>query len=304
MRRVLNGPTMGTRFAVVFYGRLGRPTLAADLQAAADRVDRQMSTWKPDSDLCRFNAAPVGKWVRAPAELLLVIEAAFAVAIASGGAFDIGVGASVDAWGFGPAGHTPDPSRIAALERVAPAHEAIALDRTAGRMRKETAVSLDLGGIAKGYGVDALAGVLDGHGISDYLVSIDGELRSRGRKPGGAPWTVAVERPEPSARSTAGVLEVNDVAVATSGRYRHRRHWKGGEVSHTINPRSGFPVVNRLASVTVVHGECLLADAWATALTVLGERDGPRFATEKGMDALFLVEEGNGFAEIGAGGFA
>ncbi len=304
-RHALNGPTMGTRYSAVFYApaSVDLVRVRRDLQDAVDRVDGQMSTWKPGSDLNRFNGAAVGEWIAVPAELLLVVETGLGIGRASGGAFEIGVGEAVEAWGFGPSGTEPDPGRIATLDDRRPAFELVEVDRSSRRMRKSAPVRLDLSGIAKGFGVDEMARVLDRHGIADYLVSIDGEMRAGGRKPDGSAWAIGVERPDPTARGAAGVVELIDSAVATSGDYRHSVSWEGRMISHTIDPLTGTPVVNRLASVTVLARDSMLADAWATALMVLGESRGPEFARENGMDALFLVRLPDGIAELGTGCF-
>ena len=306
-RYALNGPTMGTRYAAVFFAPAGLDTapVAEALQAAVDAVDRQMSTWKPDSDLCRFNRAAPGQWIALPDELLAVIAAALEVERQSAGAFDAGVADAVDAWGFGPAGAAPDKARIAALaarprQRTA---DCVEFDRAAGRARKHAPVSLDLSGIAKGFGVDQLALCLRQFGIGRSLVSIDGEIRAGGPKPDGAPWAVAVERPDRRVRDAAGVIDLVDRAIATSGDYRHWREVDGATVSHTMDPRTGRPLANRLASVSVMMEDCMRADAWATALMVLGEVDGPALAAQRGIDALFMVRDGDELREIGVGAF-
>lgn len=307
-RHALNGATMGTRYSAIFFAPAGLETAAigAALQAAVDAVDQQMSTWKPDSDVCRFNRAPPGQWIELPDELLSVIAAALEVEKQSGGAFDAGVGDVVDAWGFGPSGKLPDMDSIAALAQLPRQRtaDAVEIDRVARRARKRAPVSLDLSGIAKGFGVDQLARCLGLFGIDRYLVSIDGEIRAGGSKPDGAPWAVAIERPDRRARDAAGVIELVDRAIATSGDYRHWREVDGATVSHTMDPRTGRPLANRLASMSVLAEDCMQADAWATALMVLGEVDGPRLAAERGIDALFMVREGGGLREIGAGAFA
>jgi thiamine biosynthesis lipoprotein len=134
-------------------------------------------------------------------------------------------------------------------------------------------------------------------------VSIDGEMRARGLKPDGSGWAVGIERPDPTARGVAGVVELLDGAVATSGDYRHAIAWEGRNVSHTIDPATGSPVENRLASVTVLARECVQADAWATVLMVMGETNGPAFARRNRMEALFLLRSSTQIEEMGTGGF-
>lgn len=292
-RHILNGPTMGTRYGVVFYV-VDRPSLSglgAALQAAVDEVDGQMSTWTPKSDLMRFNAAPVGSWITLPAELRTVIATGLDIGRASGGAFDIATGDLVAAWGFDRKNGVPDPTavaRLAATPRYA-AYGRLEHDPAGGRMRKLATLSINLSGIAKGYGVDRLAEVLDDFGISDYLVSIDGEVRAAGSKPGGEPWRVAIEAPQRGTRDIAGYIELTDGALATSGDYRHFVEHDGRTYSHTMDPRTGRPLQNGIKSVTVRARTCMLADAWATAMLVLGPDIGLPLAAGNGVEAMFAV---------------
>ena len=151
---------------------------------------------------------------------------------------------------------------------------------------------LDLNGIAKGYGVDRLAGVLGAFGITSGLVGIDGEMRAMGLRPDNRPWTIAVEAPDPEQRAPHSVLSLQDAAVATSGDYRHWVEVQGRRLSHTMDPRRGAPLLTSPASVTVIAKTCAEADAWATALMVLGAQDGAKLAQAQGLDALFLLRDG------------
>jgi thiamine biosynthesis lipoprotein len=304
-RYALNGATMGTRYSAIFFAPPGLDTapIGRALQASVDIVDDQMSTWKPASDLSRLNDAPVDEWVAVPSDLATVLVLALEIGRVTEGAFDVGVGDLVNAWGFGPAGRTPDPARIAALAtalRPATA-DILDLDRAGSRVRKRAPVALDLSGIAKGFGVDRLAHCLGRFGIADYLVSIDGEMRASGHKPEARPWILAVEQPDPRVRDVARLVAVTDRAIATSGDYRHRVELDGEVASHTIDPITKRPLSNNLGSVTVLAADCVQADAWATALMVLGEIDGPTFAARNGIDALFIVREAGGFQEIAVG---
>ena len=296
VRRTLNGPTMGTRYSAVFFApeRTDSGALAASLLEAVDRVDRQMSTWKTDSDLNRLNNAPVGAWVAIPRELTTVLASSLRIGRASNGVFDIGVGDLVEAWGFGSAGPGPDVDRITALAGQArPATtEALELDEAGRRARKHAPLSLDLAGIAKGYGVDEMARAMETFAVPSWLVGIDGEMRAKGLKPGGLPWAVALERPERGTRDAMGVIELTDMAVATSGNYRHWVDIDGETPSHTMNPKTGAPLKNSLASVSVLAATCMEADAWATVLMVLGEKAGQLAAKKRGIDAIFVQHDG------------
>jgi thiamine biosynthesis lipoprotein len=299
-RYSLNGETMGTRYTALFYAgpRIDTGDVGQRLAHAVARVDQQMSTWKADSDLNRLNNAPEQEWVSVPKELCTVLSAALRVGQQSDGAFDIAVGDLVNAWGFGPGEQT-----ITEQDTVPPgarllASAALVVDPQRNQVRKRGPLNLDLSGIAKGFGVDELARCLEDLGITRYLVGIDGEMRARGVKPDGQCWAVALEKPNRGVREVMGVLELSDAAIATSGDYRHWVDVAGQSYAHTMNPITGAPLCNRLAAVTVVAASCMLADAWATALMVLGETEGPRLAQERGMDALFVLREGDQFREI------
>jgi thiamine biosynthesis lipoprotein len=301
-RHALNGPTMGTRWSAGFFAppALDAGPVRAALQAAVDRVDGQMSTWKPESDLMRLNAAPVREWVDLPDDLARVLRLGLAIGRASGGAFDIGTGDAVAAWGFGPAAANTAAIRAAMAAPRCPACEC--LDLEGARLRKLAPVMLDLNGIAKGHGVDRLAEVLESFGIASALVGIDGEMRALGPRPDGTAWTIAVEAPDPDRRAAHSILTLHDAAVATSGDYRHRVTVQGSQLSHTMNPATGAPLAPSPASVTVVAPTCAEADAWATALMVLGPDGGADCARRFGLDALFLIrDEGGGLQPLGVG---
>lgn len=193
-------------------------------------------------------------------------------------------------------GPVPSPCR--------PIDELLEVDVARGRARRLADVAFDLCGIAKGFGVDELARVLDRHGIGAWLVGIDGELRARGCKPDGSPWAIALEAPDYGRRGAMGAIDLVDAAVATSGDYRHWADFGGERLSHTMDPRAGTPLRGDIASVTVVAPTCTDADAYATALMVLGAQAGRAHAERHGLDALFVVRDGDALRTIGCGAFA
>ncbi|MDO9439787.1 MAG: FAD:protein FMN transferase [Beijerinckiaceae bacterium] len=293
VRHVLNGETMGTRYSAVFFAArsFDAAALAGALQTAVDQVDSVMSTWKPESDLNRLNEAALRSWVAIPRDLAVVLCAGLRIGRASGGAFDIGVGKAVAAWGFGAeAAETEAPTAPTAPTC---ASDALEVDAPRCRARKLANISLDLSGIAKGFGVDKLARVMRAFRIGSWLVGIDGEMRARGAKPDGSAWTVAHERPVRGVREAMGVIELTDIAVATSGNYRHVRNVAGRTVSHSIDPRTGQPVDNGVASVTVLSDECMEADAWATAVLVAGLEEGLAFTVEAGFEVIVVMNDGS-----------
>jgi len=302
-RHALNGPTMGTRWSALFFAKPGfdpQPVRAA-LQAAVEAVDAQMSTWNAASDLMRLNAAPQAEWVTLPDGLERVLRLGLEIGRASGGAFDIGMGDAVAAWGFGPLDAAPDGIRAAMNAPRQPAHDVLELDGP--RVRKTRPIAIDLNGIAKGYGVDQLELTLRDRGIADGLVGIDGEMRAMGLRPDGEAWSIAVEAPDANRRAPQSILALQDAAVATSGDYRHWIDVQGRRLSHTMDPHRGAPLLASPASVTVVARTGAEADAWATALMVLGPDAGAALAARRGLDALFLLRNDDGTARgVGVGG--
>jgi thiamine biosynthesis lipoprotein len=302
-----HGASMGTSWSVRLAGAaLPCAQLQQGLQVQLDAVVAQMSHWEPDSDLGRFNRAPAGTWHSLPAAFFDVLAYAVGVGRDSGGAYDPCAGAIVNAWGFGPTGRHDQPgfvppgsARIAALraERMA---SQVLLDPAGRRAFQPGGVQLDLSAVAKGYSVDRLAHYLSAQGLRDFLVEVGGELRGAGRKPDGQPWWVALEQP---AGEQAGavpdeiVLALHGLSVATSGDYLRYFLRDEQRYSHTIDPRSAMPIANQLASVTVVHPHCMAADAWSTALTVLGPEQGLALAEWQGLAARFVVREDERFTE-------
>lgn len=299
VRHALNGPTMGTRWSALLHApaSVDPEPIRRRLADCVDEVDRQMSTWKADSDLMRINRAPVGRWLPVPAALMQVLARGVEIGQRSQGAFDIGMGDAVAAWGFGLQEADSRAIRAALHSPRAPAHEVLELDPGTLRLRKHAPVALDLSGIAKGYAVDRMMAVLEEADIPDALVGLDGDLRARGTRPDGRAWTLALERPDHAARAPLSILELTDSAVATSGDYRHWVQVGDRRLSHVMDPARGGPLADAPASVTVLTATCMDADAWATALMVSGVRRGEVLAREYGLTAIFVDRDGDGFRQ-------
>lgn len=305
-RHTFSGATMGTRYSAQCYAPadLDHPSLAAELERAVQAVDQEMSNWKASSDLTCLNKAAVDVWVPISANLAKVLVRATEINRETDNAFNVGLGDLVDRWGFGPVRvGQPGKSSLLGERPHRPIGEILEVDVAQSRARKRAPVALDLCGIAKGFGVDELGRVMDHNGIQSWLVGIDGEMRARGTKPNGSSWALAIERPEYTRREPFAVIEVTDIAIATSGDYRHWSEYEGTRTSHTMDPRTGAPLRNGVASVTVLANTCMDADAYATALMVLGDKHGVQFARRKRLNALLLVREGKGLTAIGTGCF-
>jgi thiamine biosynthesis lipoprotein len=308
----LVGHTMGTTYEVVVVDRpreLAVAAIQAEVDGVLGDVERHLSGWTPDSELARFNAAAAADWIPASRLLAETVALAQAVSRNSGGAFDITVAPLVRAWGFG-AGAASAPAAPAAAKlarlRQSVGYERLQLRPDPPALRKSVpTLQLDLDGIAPGLAVDRIAARLEARGVRDYLVELGGEVRARGRSSAGRPWRVAVEVPLPGERRPYALVELDGVGVSTSGDYRDFRSVAGRRISHTIDPRSGLPVAHGLASVTVVHASAAEADAWATALAVLGPQQGLALANQRGLAALFIERSAVGtLHESATAGFA
>lgn len=283
----IEGRTMGTSWSATFVGSAAAAqTLQRAIRAALDRVVMQMNPWEASSALSAFNDGRIGDWHELPREFATVMAEALRIASESDGAFDPTMGPLVDLWGFGPQGRPPTPPSAADIAQ----HSAtcgwrqVEFDASTRRLRRRSACRLDLNGIAKGFAVDLVMTTLHQHGIQHALVEIGGELAGAGLKPDGTPWWVDIDAPMASSGAPALRVALHGLAIATSGCERCYAG-AGRQLSHTIDPRSGEPIDNPMVTATVLHESCMAADAYATALMVMGVDAGLAFATRQGLAA-------------------
>lgn len=296
----LGGPTMGTAWSarVVGVESARLPELRAAIEAELDQVVREMSTWDAGSDLSRYNRAAAGEWVELPEACRFVLARALAHAADSDGAFDPTVGPSVNLWGFGPTVERGDFGRDALPPDVQVDATRTRIDwrrvRLVGdRVLQPGGCYLDFSAIAKGYATDRALAALAAAGVAGALVEVGGELKAHGRRPDGRPWQVGVRWPG-HADGEGPVVALDGLAIATSGDDFRYFESGGRRYSHTLDPRTGKPVAHALASVTVLHADAIEADAWATALLVLGPDEGVARARAHGLAALFVARDGGG----------
>lgn len=310
------GQTMGTTWSVRIANAPSAPAVLAEIQAdiesALKTVNREMSIYDPDSVISKLNRLEAETAMEVPASLFRVLKFSLELAGATGGAFDPTVGPLVNLWGFGPDGmmqKTPGPGLIAAA-RARVGFEKLQLLSSNLVQKKRADVYADLGAVAKGYGVDAVADMLALQGFTNCLVEIGGEVRAVGMSLPGRKWRVGVQRPNLNAKAGSGlqgILHLADMASATSGDYQNFYVTESGEIlSHIIDPRTAEPVGHSTAGVTVLASDCMTADGWATALYVLGPEAGlPLVETQPGIEALFVVrEDEKSFREIASSGFS
>jgi thiamine biosynthesis lipoprotein len=304
---MLTGPTMGTTYTL--RGTDCGAVDCADIEQAINKrltqLTQRLSHYDPDSELSRFNAHRGTDWLTVSDDLAGVVDYAQSISRLSDGAFDISVGPAVDAWGFGPGESVdgpPDPATIRLLQQHS-GYEKLRVRLATPALRKtDPLLRLDLSAIAKGYAVDQLAYLLESSGVRNYLVEIGGELRTAGVRADGKPWRIGIQQPGGDAEIEFVVLP-GDSAVATSGDYQNFYMLDERRISHTIDPATGAPVEQGLASATVVAPDAMQADALATALMVMGPEAAHRFAERHDIAALLLVRTANGLRPVMSASF-
>lgn len=300
----LDGQSMGTTWQVQVYAPAGAAAeLRTAIEATLAQVVRQMSHWEADSELTRFNRAAAHTQVALPAPLFELLQHALDVAADSGGAYDPTLGTLVRRWGFGPERahcepgfRLPETSEIAAMQARC-GWQRLQLVPGTRLARQPGGLDLDLSSIAKGFAVDLVSQRLLRDGFATHLVEIGGELRGAGLKPDAQPWWVGLESPTSDAALDEVRIALCDRAIATSGDYR--RWYAAGDrrIAHTLDPRTGRPVDNDLAAVTVLGNECWYADAVSTALLVMGAAEGLAWADARRIAARFVRRSQTGLRE-------
>ncbi|AMD01359.1 FAD:protein FMN transferase [Halomonas chromatireducens] len=306
----LEGAIFGSFYQVTIADALTQgeaQRLEEGLVEVLEDVDAAMSIYRDDSELMAFNQSPVGEWQPLSDELIEVLAISQSVAEASGGAFDVTIGGLVNLWSFGSEARprqVPDEATLnERLAEVGP--DSIEIDENGLQARRLRDVLVDLGGVAKGHGTDRVGAYLDGQGIEHYLVNLGGDLIVRGyRDIESQPWRIGIEAPLDDRQEAQHILPLETISVATSGDYRNYFEEEGRRYSHTLDPRSGRPIDHRLASVTVAHPSNAWADAWATALMVLGDEEGLALARNQDLKVLMLIREENGWASVATPAFA
>lgn len=309
---LISGPTMGTTYHVKLVGvaTADAAAIRTEIEAALADVDERLSTYRRDSEVSRFNRAPAGQWFTVSPATVEVVSAALAFSRQTGGALDVTVGPLVRLWHFGPNAIAesksttdiapPDEAALQAARKLI-GHDKLEVRRDPPALRKRVdGLEIDLSAIGEGDAIDRVTAAITTRGIANYLVELGGEVRAGGFGPNGRPWRVAVERP-PVVQSPIERHEIetavplSNAALATSGDYHRYFEHCGHRYSHIIDPSTGRPVNHTLTSVTVAADDAMTADAWDTALLVLGDKRGYDCAVEHGIAALFISRAGDAF---------
>jgi thiamine biosynthesis lipoprotein len=297
----LRGQTMGTSYSIQFNDiskEINLKTLQASIDQRLEQINQQMSTYLPTSELSRFNQSDPDEWYPVSEELALLVQQADSISKKSAGAFDITVGPLVNLWGFGPHESefiVPAADQIK-LSKQYIGHQYLRYQINPPALYKEIeGLYVDLSAIAKGYAVDELAKILDALHIENFMVEIGGEVKTRGIAAHGSAWRIGIETPAGERAGIEAIVSLPEVGVATSGDYRNYFEQAGKRYSHTIDPRSGYPVEHHLASVTVVHESVAYADGWATAFMVLGPSKTLEISRRLQLATLLITREGSQF---------
>ncbi|WGI25442.1 FAD:protein FMN transferase [Halomonas alkaliantarctica] len=300
-----DGNIFGTFYQVTIMDPLTQGEsldLEEGFKAELENVDQAMSTYRDDAELIAFNEAPLEEWQPLSNELIEVLAISQSVAEASHGAFDITVGDLVNLWSFGPGARPEEvPADDVLAEQLAQVgYDALEVDTQNMQARRIRDVFVDLSGVAKGHGTDRVAAYLEQQGLEHYLVNIGGELIARGLRDEEeqTPWKIGIEVPENGQQRAQHIIPLESMSVATSGDYRNYFEVDGQRFSHTIDPRTGRPVTHQLASVSVFHPSNAWADAWATALLVVGEQEAMQLAIDNNLKVLLLVRDGGQWRSI------
>lgn len=291
----ITGLTMGTTYTVVAMDpsrRLDETVLRTAISAALDDVNSKMSNWDPASEISAFNAKKSLDAVPMSSQLAEVMAAAEHVHEASEGRFDTTIGPLIELWGFGAPGRPNRPSLDAidaAMSRSGHKNTLGVGGETLTKVQSDTQVYL--AAIGKGYGADAVGHALEELGVQDYLVEIGGDLYASGRNGDGMRWQIGIETPDAHNRGVMDVVPVSNMGLATSGDYRNYFEEDGVRYSHVIDPTTGRPINHKTASATVIAPDSMLADAWATAMLILGRDRGLEVARKNDVAVLFVERD-------------
>ncbi|MAD74206.1 MAG: FAD:protein FMN transferase ApbE [Rheinheimera sp.] len=298
--QVLQGNTMGTTYSVKFFSNtpVAQHALQQQIEQELELINDLMSTYRPASELMRFNQQQTTEPFMLSEQTAKVIAEAIRIGEQTNGVLDITVGPLVEKWGFGANGRINERPAPQALDAI---QDFVGLDKISlseqELIKTDGRVALDLSTIAKGYGVDRLAEILESSGVTDYLVDIGGEMRVSGSKPDRA-WLVAIEKPVTGQRAMQRILAPGNMAVATSGDYRNYFEQDGVRYSHLIDPRTAEPIAHRTVSSTVIHPSSMTADGYATALHIMNAEEALQFANQHQLAALLIVKTDDGFTEL------
>jgi thiamine biosynthesis lipoprotein len=292
----VQGISMGTTYNVAAVdpgGNIDKRALSGAIDLALQTVSLKLSNWDGGSEISALNAGSVRESVVMSGELAAVMNAAAQVHTASEGRFDTTIGGLIELWGFGADGTRGVPNSDAIAQALEASGHGKTLEMGAGKIEKlHEDAQIYLAGIGKGFGADQIAQVLQSFGLDNYMVEIGGDLVTAGHNPDGLPWQIGIESPNPADRALSGVVGLGNKGLATSGDYRNYFEFDGARYSHLIDPTTGRPVSHATTSATVISENAMMADAWSTAMHILGREHGLEIAQRHGI-AVQFIERGS-----------
>ena len=300
--QIMTGETMNTYYRIVIRDGHENTLLHNMIKDELLQINKEMSVFDSMSDISQFNQNTEEKWIDIPENLSVVLKASYQIYNQTNGYFDPSIGPLAEIWGFG----VNKTHKIPSAEEIKAAKQNVGLDKiTFSRdfrkaKKSNLNISLNLSAIAKGYAVDRIAQLLEAQGYQNYIVDIGGEIRTKGgRSNNEAGWNIAIARPDSeTVGNYAYAVRLIDMSVATSGDYRNYFDMEGKHYSHTIDPKTGYPVEHNLASVTVFDKECMRADALATGIMSMGEKKGIEFANKHKIPVILFVHSDDGFQTV------
>lgn len=300
---VLEGKTMGTYWRASMAGvdTARAPELREKIQAQLDADDRELSTWKPDSALSRFNQSrSTSPWPVSEA-MSDIVTMSLRIGEKTYGAMDITVGPLVNLWGFGPQKQpveTPTQQQIDTARAMTGLQHLRTINGADQQWLQKDLPDLyvDLSTVGEGYAADHLARLMEREGISRYLVSVGGAVTTRGLNAEGRAWRVAIQKPTDTENAAQAIVDLNGHGISTSGSYRNYYELDGKRISHVIDPTTGRPIQHKLVSATVIAPTALEADGWDTGLMVLGSEKAKEVALKEGLAVYLITKEDNGFS--------
>lgn len=307
----ITGNTMGGSYSIkiaALPNGLTQEALAAQIKSQVDALEHAGSTYLGNSELNQINRAPVNQPVKVSALAFELIQFAVIMAQESNGAYEPTIGPLVDAWGFGPQiqpEHMLSEQAISELKKRV-GYGYVGFNSNNSEITRKADIELNVNGVMQGFAADKVAELLDANGCHDYLVNMLGEVKARGHKVNNEPWHIAIETPNydnEHPHSVEKLVSLGNNGMATSGNYRNYYELDGKRISHIIDPFTGRPIENKVASVSVVNASAARADGLTKPLLIMGEVDGVAWAQQKGISAMFIVREGEGFKEVMTGEF-
>lgn len=281
--------------------QLSTPQLQQELQMSLDNANKVLSTYQPNTELMQFNQSSIGQWHQVSPLLYDGVSTALAVSAATQGVYDVTIGALIELWGFGKQAvpsQTPTEQQISQA-RTKVGWQSVLVNQNPQQLQRIKDVFINLSSIGEGLAVDELQKILAKYKISSYMISVAGTLRTQGLKPNGQAWQIAIEKPDASGLPERLLSLGQGAIVSTSGSYRNYHEVNGVRYSHSIDPRTAKPISHKTVSTTVVFTQqtAAQADAWATALNVLGAEEGLVIAQKNHIAVYYLLKTPTGFSE-------